>query len=80
MSNIFLLSGFISILYFVVKFLEMRYIDNESKPLKLLIRDTIVVYFCILIGGFILSQFNPIIKEISNTSQAPMAFTDNPSF
>lgn len=80
MNNIFLVSGFISILYFVFKFLEMRYIDKEAKPIKMLVRDTLVVYISILLGSFILSQFNPIIHEIAETTQAPMAFTDNPSF
>ena len=79
MSNIFLLAGIISVIFFVAKFLEMQYIEKESKPLKILIRDTLVVYVSVIFGNFILDQLNPVIKETSQ-SASPIAFTDNPPF
>ena len=60
MDNIFLVSGIISVIFFIAKFLEMRYVDNEPKPLKLLIRDSILVYVSVVIGSFILEQVNPV--------------------
>ena len=63
MDNIFLVAGIISVIFFIAKFLEMRYIDSEPKPLKLLIRDSLVVYVSVVIGSFILDQLKPVINE-----------------
>ena len=79
MDNIFLVSGIISVIFFIAKFLEMRYVDNERKPLKLLIRDSILVYVSVVIGSFILEQVNPVINETISPA-IPLAFTDNPPF
>ena len=79
MDNIFLVAGIISIIFFIAKFLEMQYIEKESKPLKVLIRDALVVYISVVLGGFILDQLKPVIKETSETV-SPIAFTDNPPF
>lgn len=57
----------------------MRYVDNEPKPLKLLIRDSILVYVSVVIGSFILEQVNPVINETISPA-IPLAFTDNPPF
>ena len=79
MDNIFLVAGIISVIFFIAKFLEMRYIDNETKPLKYLIRDALVVYVSVVSGNFIIEQLKPVINEIDIPS-APLAFTDNPPF
>ena len=79
MDNIFLVSGIISVIFFIAKFLEMRYVDYEPKPLKLLIRDSILVYVSVVIGSFILEQVNPVINETISPA-IPLAFTDNPPF
>ena len=79
MDNIFLVAGIISVIFFIAKFLEMRYIDDESKPLKLLIRDMLVVYVSVILGSFILDQLNPIINE-TVAPLTPFAFTDEPPF
>ena len=79
MDNIFLVAGIISIIFFVVKFLEMRYVEKESKPLKILIRDALVVYVSVVAGMFVLEQLTPVIKETVVPS-SPIAFTDNPPF
>jgi len=55
----------------------MRFVEKENKPLKLLVRDTILVYVCVLIGLFLFEQLNPIVE---GTVTAPAVFTDNPSF
>ncbi len=79
MDNIFLVAGIISVIFFVTKFLEMRYIEKESKPLKILIRDALVVYVCVVAGIFILEQLTPVIKD-TIVPTSPVAFTDNPPF
>lgn len=79
MDNIFLLAGIISLIYFIGKFLEMRYIDKEPKPLKFLIRDSLLVYVSVVLGSFVIEQLKPVINE-TEIPTAPLAFTDNPPF
>ena len=79
MTSIFVIAAIISITFLVVKFLEMRYIEKESKPLKLLIRDTLLVYFSVIIANFVMDQINPIMAASGGKKVTPV-FTDNPSF
>lgn len=79
MDNIFLIAGIISVIFFISKFLEMRYIDGEPKPLKFLIRDSLLVYVSIVVGIFVMEQLKPVINE-TGIHKTPLAFTDNPSF
>ena len=79
MDNIFLVAGIISIIFFIAKFLEMRYIEKESKPLKLLIRDTLLVYFSVILANFVMDQINPIMTAGAGKKVTPV-FTDNPTF
>ena len=80
MDNIFLVAGIISVIFFVAKFLEMQYIEKESKPLKFLLRDTLLVYFSVILGNFVIEQINPIINGGTNSSNHTPIFTDNPGF
>ena len=81
MDNIFLAAGIISVIFFIAKFLEMKYVDKEPKPLKILIRDSLLVYVSVIGGCFILDQLRPVINEIEvSTNSTPLAFTDNPPF
>lgn len=79
MDNIFLIAGIISVIFLIAKFLEMRYIDKEPKPLKVLVRDTLLVYVSVVFGSFIMDQLKPVINEI-DVPNNPLAFTDNPPF
>lgn len=79
MDNIFLVAGIISVIFFIAKFLEMRHIDNEPKPLKILVRDSLLVYVSVVAGNFILEQLTPVINE-TVAPGVPLAFTDNPPF
>jgi hypothetical protein len=79
MDNIFLIAAIISVIFFIGKFLEMRYVDKEPKPLKLLMRDSLLIYISVIFGLFIIDQLKPVINE-TIVHSAPMAFTDNPPF
>jgi hypothetical protein len=84
MNNIFIISAFISIIFFVIKFIEMRIVDKDCKPLKSLIRDPLLVYFSVIAGYFIVDQIDPIIfnggAKIGASKMTPTVFTDNPDF
>lgn len=81
MASIFFISAVISITFLLVKFIEMRFIEKESKPLKDLIRDSFLVYFSVILANFIIEQLNPIMMNGgSGTSKVTPVFTDNPGF
>ena len=54
----------------------MRIIVKENKPLKVLFRDTLIVYLSVLLGNFVLTQISPNI-DLDTT---PEIFTNDPSF
>jgi hypothetical protein len=83
MTNVFIFAGIITTIYFIVKFIEMRFIDKESKPLKVLIKDSLFVYFSVVFGNFIAEQLKPVILEGGDgsiVSKPPAVFTDTPTF
>lgn len=80
MDNIFLVSGIISFIYFIAKFMEMRYVDKETKPFKIIFRDVLFVYVSVVIGFFIVEQLKPVVEETIHSTSIPLAFTDNPPF
>jgi hypothetical protein len=79
MENIFIIAAIISIIFFIAKFVEMRFLDKEPKPLKLLVRDSLLVYFSVICGYFILEQIKPAINSGGSGIPTPV-FTDNPEF
>lgn len=80
MENVFIIASFISFFYLIVKFIEMRFIEKDNKPLKVLIKDTLVVYLCVLLGNFIVEQINPSLLGEEATNTVTQVFTDNPGF
>lgn len=80
MDNIFIIAAVISVIFFISKFIEMRFVDKETKPLKLLIRDSLLVYFSVVFGDFVIGQINPMLKGGASTSNVTPVFTDNPGF
>ena len=62
--------------YLLFRFIEMRVILKENKPLKVLVRDTMLVYLSVLLGNFIMEQMggNSLISKV------PEVFTNNPDF
>ena len=79
MDNIFIIAAIISVIFVIAKFIEMRFIEKEAKPLKFLIRDALLVYVSVVLGHFILGQLKPMIQDGGNIV-APQVFTDNPGF
>ncbi len=70
-------SGIIAFVYLLMKFVEMRIVKKDTKSIKDLIRDTIIVYLSAIVGLYIISEFRPsdgVIKSVTNV------FTDTPSF
>ena len=55
----------------------MKFIVKENVPVKLLARDTLLVYLSVLLGNFVYSQ----IGGVSNlVGKVPEVFTNSPEF
>jgi hypothetical protein len=76
MDNLYLSAFIVSSIFFIIKFIELRFITKEEIILKKMIINTIVVYFSVIVGYFISDQFK-ISKSLTN--EAPV-FTDGPGF
>lgn len=75
-SSIFFTGVAIAAVYLIFRFIEMRFILKENKPLKVLARDTLLVYLSVVLGHFILQQFGNIDIAI----KVPEVFTNEPDF
>lgn len=75
-SSIFLTAIAVSIAYLVFRFIEMRLILKENKPIKILARDTLIVYLSVVLGNFIMSQFG----GSAMTKKMTEVFTNSPEF
>jgi hypothetical protein len=67
----------ISLVYLLIKFIEMRFILKENIPLKLLLRDTLLVYITVICGTFIMEQFDSLTDVVK---ASPNVFTNEPEF
>jgi hypothetical protein len=79
MDNLVVLSISTAVVYFFVKFIEMRFIKRESEPLKGLIKDSTFVAVATGLGGFIVSQMGTITNDTQGGG-SPNVFTDDPGF
>ena len=75
-TSIFLAAVAISSVYVIFRFIEMRFILKENKPLKLLARDTLLVYLSVLLGNFVMEQ----LGGLKLASKVPQVFTNEPDF
>ena len=76
-TNIFYVAGAVSVIYTLVRFLEMRFIVKENKPLKTLVRDALIVYFSVVGGNFVIEQVQPMADGVGGKVAA---FTNQPNF
>ena len=75
--NEYLVTGcIIAIIYILSRILETRMSAEKPKPLKVMVKETIVVYICSILGIFVFNQLSPLA-----TGKAPTtAFTGKPEF
>tara|TARA_B100001989_G_C24140228_1_gene269891 strand:- start:104 stop:337 length:234 start_codon:yes stop_codon:yes gene_type:complete len=74
--SVFIIGVVIAVIFLIFKFIEMKYILKEKKPLKTLFRDTVVVYISVVVGYYTLNQISSDIVDNSS----PEVFTGNPGF
>ena len=77
MSNSIFFTGVaIAAVYLIFRFIEMRFILKENKPIKVLARDTLIVYLSVLLGNFVMQQ----LTTVKLSSKVTQVFTNDPGF
>jgi hypothetical protein len=85
-TKIFITGLVVAVVYFLLKFMEMRFVDPENqKPVKVLLRDSIMVCISGVIALFVLNQFDNLGNIMgggasSTNAGAPSVFVDTPGF
>ena len=80
MSTSIFITGFsVAIIYLLFKFIDMRFILKENKPLKQLFIDSLIVFITSMISLILLDQFN-LNELIGNIKPIPNVFVNNPDF
>jgi uncharacterized protein YacL len=88
MENLFLIAMFATILFLLIKFIEMKYLDKEMKPMKIVVRDGLIVFVSAILASYgfhysnssISDFFNVITENKVMNADATQIFTDNPGF
>jgi len=78
-ENNFLIATLVSVVFLICKFIEIRFISKENKPIKNVIIDMIIIYFSIVAGIFVMQQLKLGASNISGGTST-QAFTNNPDF
>ena len=88
MENLFLFAIFTTVLFVLIKLVEMKYLEKEMKPLKYIVRDAIIVFGSALSAsyGFFymkgsISDFFDVVTENKTINiETTQIFTDAPGF
>lgn len=76
--NVYLIAAVIASIYLFTKIMEINFVEEEhKKPIKILVCDSLIVYFSVVAGYFIYNQVMPPLEEVDIP---PEIFTDTPDF
>ena len=88
MEKVILFAVMVTLLFSAMKFAEMKFIEQETKPLKDVVRDIVMVFGSSIVGGYVFLMNGKYIDEmfavIMNTktlnSETTQIFTGSPEF
>jgi hypothetical protein len=83
MENIIYYSLCISVIFFIFKFIELKFQEEkDNNDLKIIFKDTFIVFLASLIGGiacdYLIKYVNP--SSLLELNTEPVIFTDTPEF
>lgn len=80
MTEVFIYALAISTVFFLFKFVEMKFAsDDDKKPLKAVVKESLFVYSASVVGIYLYSQFDTNSVKTGG-GKTTMAFVDNPAF
>jgi hypothetical protein len=65
-QNILIVPVIATVLFCISKFVEMKFIDNDVKPIKVLFRDALIVFISSLTATYICFYFSDNIQDFIN--------------
>lgn len=83
MNDILSVSVFTSVIYLIVRFINMNFVEKEPQPVKELFKDALFVFISVNLGFFILSQvtsFSLSGGDGSLSGKSVDAFVGDPQF
>lgn len=88
MEKLIFFSLIVTVVYSLFKILEMKYIEKEWMPVKILIRDVVMVFAASFVGSNVINYsgnnitqfFNVLTDTKVNPTSNAQVFTDNPNF
>ena len=79
-THLFITSILISVLYFLFKVIENKILSKEDMKLKIVFKDSLLVFISVVIGLNLIEQIIPLIYESGELVTNPPVFTDTPGF
>lgn len=79
MDNSLYVVVLITICFGLFKYLEMKFVDKKTKPLKELIRDIFIVFISSYFGFMLYDQLQTI-EGVIDTKPSTNVFIDKPDF
>ena len=70
----------IAIVYFIIRFIDMRFVSGETAPLKVIVQNVLSVYASAIIGLYTLKQFNQTAIKGKPGSGSEGSASDTPVF
>jgi len=77
--DIYFISALISGVYVLFKLFEMKYITKEDKGIKEIIRETIIIFICSVVGMHLYGQIAILTSDVVK-SNAVMVDITEPTF
>jgi len=79
-THLFITSILISVLYFLFKIIENKILSKDDIKLKIVFKDSLLVFISVVIGLNLIEQIIPLIYEGGELVTNPPVFTDTPGF
>jgi hypothetical protein len=88
MEEVFIITTIITVSFCLSKFIEYKYISDDVKPLKDVVRDCLLVLMSSVSGSYFYFYFQTSIRDFFNVvtetkvlnTATTQVFTDNPTF
>ena len=80
-KNIIIIAVIVSLIYVVLRTIEIKFINKEELNFKLIIKDALLVLCSVIAGYYLIDQIKPMMYEsASSIVKSPVIFTDAPNF
>ena len=88
MENLILFAIFTTAIFILLKILEMKYLEEEMKPLKFMVRDAVIVFVSAIAAavlrfymkGSLVDFLNVVTENKIPNLEATQIFTGEPGF